>query len=231
MRPLAIGFLLVLGASAHAAPADLVSDFDVSTEGWVAANLDSTTYRFVEPTTGSIKPVTWNAAERSIEASETLFDKSGLFVLLAPVAVYGGDLSAYEGGTVSFLLSDRTRDAFAPYPSLLLTGLDTATNKTLAIGYLGAAPNATPTAYAIRLDATDPRWIASDGNDVSPAQMKSVLANLTGFGINADWTTAGTDVVTLDSVRVAAVPEPATLAALGLAVLGLGRRRSRPSAF
>ena len=225
MKLSALVLLITLGASAHAAPVDLVSGFDAGTEGWLAANVDPTTYGLVAPVTGSLKPVTWNSTAQNINASEALFDRSGLFILLAPVAVYGGDLSAYYGGTVSFLLSDATRDDFASYPSLLLTGLDTATGKSLAIGYVGDAPGATPTAFSIPLDGDDPRWITSDRKDVSPAQLRSVLGNLTGFGINADWTTDGNDVVTLDSVRVAAVPEPATFVALGVGAVALIRRR------
>ena len=212
-------------AIAHGAPVDLFSGFEAGDEGWLAANVDPASYALVAPASDSLKPVAWNAAAQNIGASETLFDQPGLFILLAPVARYGGDLSGYLGGTVSFLLSDATRDPNGVYPSLLLTGLDTTTGRNLAIGYLGPAPGTTPTAYSISLDASDPGWVASNGSDVSPAQLASVLGHLTGFGINADWTTNGNDAATLDSVRVTAVPEPGGLAALGLAGFALLRRR------
>ena len=215
------GPLLLLAAlAAPLARADITSAFDAGAEGWKAANVSLTT---LAPNGEGLKDVTWNASAGNIGASESLFAQPGAFVLLAP-AKFRGDLSAYAGGTASFRLADATRDAGIVQPNLLLVGLDASGNR-LAIGYPTVAPSASGTLFAIPLVRTG--WITSTGAAVTPAQFDGVLKTVLGFGIDADWTTATTDVVTLDDVRVAAapVPEPATLAGLAAGALLLARRR------
>ncbi len=211
-------FVLVAILAAVGARADITSTFDTDSEGWQAANVSTSTFLPIEPN----RPTTWNAGH--IEASESMFTQSGAFILLAPQK-YNGDLSGYLGGTVSYRLSDDTHDVGIVQPNLLLVGTDVATGNLLAIGYATTAPDPSGTNYTIPLSASG--WITSSLQPVTATQFSSVLSHLVGFGIGADWTSNATDFVTLDNVRVAAVPEPATFAAVGLGMLAFVRRRGR----
>ncbi len=154
----------------------------------------------------------WNAGH--LEATEFAGD---VFVLLAPEK-FRGDKSSYLGGTFSFDLADATRDGIA-YPNLILKG------NGLAIAYSTPAPSAAGTRYDFSL--TPDGWKTLTGAKPTQAQFNSVLDSLDIVAINADWTTAGTDIVKLDNVVMTPVPEPAMMASLGLGLLGFLRYRPR----
>ena len=204
--------------AAVSAKADITSTFDLDNEGWTVADVDTSDLSIL-----SSANATWDAGR--LTATEF---GSEFFVYAAP-ARFLGDKSAFYGGSVGFTLSDTVRDGFR-YPNLLLRGNGTA------IAYFTPPPSAAGTAYTIPLTAnplaTNPLttngWYDFDQNPVSEATLRNVLSNLDRFGISADWATGRQDVTTLDDVVVAApVPEPATLAVLGLGLLAVARRRRR----
>lgn len=198
--------LLVFPFMAASAKADLFDAFDSGNGGWTVADVSPTTLEVLDEA-----PAGWR--DGRLEATEF---GSGLFVFRAPKA-YEGDLSGYYGGSVGFTLSDASRDG-VPYPNLLIRG------NGFAMAYVTPPPSATGTAYIIPL--TEAGWIGLDLRPVGKAQFQNALANVDRFGINADWATRTADVTTLDDVRVVApVPEPATLAALGLGLAAFLRRR------
>lgn len=199
--------LALVGLSAFVR-ADIVNGFDANAEGWRAANIDTGTFAI------TYQDPTW--VDGHIEASEFA---SGLFLLAAP-SEYLGDLSSYYGGSVSFRLSDVTNSATA-YPALILQSGFTI------LYYEMDPPGTSLTNFEIPLSPTGWRTGLFGASDPEPtqAQFQTALAGITNFGINADWTLNGVDVVALDDVHVAAVPEPVSLAALGFGCVALVRRR------
>lgn len=190
---------------AIAAHADIVSTFDADDEGWRAADVSTTDLSIL-----SSQPAGWESGH--LRADEF---GSALFVLAAPTA-YLGDLSSYYGGAVTFTLSDTVGDGL-PYPDLLIRG------NGFAMAYATPPPTSLGTTYTIPL--SEAGWIGFDGQPVSHSQFLSALTAVDRFGINADWRTGGQDSVTLDDVRVAAAPEPASLLPLALGLLAIRRRR------
>ena len=199
-------FVFAAALAASLSQADLTSTFDVDNEGWMAADVSTT-----DLSIQSSAPTTWNAGH--IEAMEF---GNAFFVLSAPSA-YLGDLSGYYGGTTSFTLSDTVRDGLA-YPNLLIRG------NGFAMAYVTPPPASLPgTSYTIPM--TESGWIDFNQRPVSRTAFLNALSNVDEFGVSADWATLRRDSVTLDNVRVAAVPEPSTLAALGLGLCAALRRR------
>lgn len=189
-----------------AAHADVTSDFETGTDGWLTVNVAFPTLTVL----GTHTP-TWTGHT----ITDTEFQGNGLLVIAAP-AKYTGDLSSYYGGTVSYQLSDAISDGVA-YPNLLLRGNGTV------LYYTTAAPATTLTPYSISLKPTG--WLTGLGTTPTESEFKAVLSNLDVFAINADWKTAGMDSYELDNVVVHAVPEPASMVALGMGALALFRRR------
>jgi hypothetical protein len=202
----ALLFPIVLIAAA--AQANVVSRFDSDLEGWSTASI-----RLSDLAITGVGTATWNSGGW-LEATEFPGD---LFVLVAP-AKFLGNQSAFLGGTVSFRLSDETNDGIA-YPSLLLRG------GGVAMFRRSSAPTASGTNYVVPLSPAG--WLTVQGLPPTQAQFEAVLANIDAFGINADWTSNTVDKVTLDNVVMAPVPEPATLAALGLGLVAIARRRRK----
>lgn len=202
--------LVLIALSSCLSHASIFSTFDSGNEGWSAVDVNFPSLAVVEAHAAG-----WSSGHLS--ETEANFSHSGLFVLAAPAA-YLGDLSAYYGAVASFKLSDTHADPTV-YPSLLLRG------NGIALGYVGTqTPSPAGTDFTVPLSETG--WVTLGGVAATPAQFQSVLSNVDVFAINADWTLAGTDVVTLDNVAVLSpVPEPATWAVLGLGVAGVMRRR------
>lgn len=197
----------LLAALPFSANAQVASHFDTGTEDWQTVNLD-----FPSLTLLGVQAPTWTGS--SITGTEF---GSGLYLFAAPVK-FLGDKRAYFGGTLGYRLADATSDG-TPYPTAILRG------NGIALYYTTPAPGTSLTSTTVSL--TPSGWLKTTGGAPTEAEFKTVLSNLDAFGINADWTTNGRDVVELDDV-VMAVPEPTTIAAmiLGLGAV-LGRRKSR----
>ena len=210
MKP---AFALLAAASAVCAQADLTSTFDADAQGWRGANVDTTS---LATTYGDL---TWVSGH--VEGTEFA---SGLYLLAAP-APYLGDLRAYNGGALTFRLADATSDGVA-YPSVLI-------RSGASLMYYkgnGVVPGTALTAFQVPFEPSGWRVGFFGASDPAPTatQFQAALANVTDFGLNADWTTNTQDRVMLDDVRLAApVPEPALLAPFALCLAALARRFRR----
>lgn len=194
--------------AANAAQAAVLSSFDTNAEGWSVGNLQ----------TGVASVV--GAPTYNPGGFITTTDVAAIVGFVAPAA-YLGNLSSYLGQTVQFDLSDAQADG-VPYASLVLYSGSTSIT-------FGAPPPGTSfTHYIIPLTAAG--WTVYPGSGlvgptpVTNAQFLSVLNNVTGFAIHADWSSGG-DFTSLDNVSlgtVSAVPEPSTWAMMILGFAGIG---------
>lgn len=202
---------LLFATLAAGARGDVTSDFTTGDEGWTSAAVDPLTLQ-------TLGMGTVTAVGGRLKAEEV---SGGLFVLVAP-GKFSGDRSGFYGGELSYLLADETQNTGFYYGAFLR-------GNGLAITYRTDAPTVAGRGYAIPL--SEGGWLKNVNNVPTPvgeAEFRSVLAGLDGLAINGDWTAGGKDVVTLDDVRLARpVPEPGTLAVLGLGIAGLVRRRRR----
>lgn len=91
-------------------------------------------------------------------------------------------------------------------------------------------PGTTFAPFSIPLTETGWRSSTFLGAAISQANFKTILSNPTSLEIRGEYV-SGPDAASLDNVLLQATPqatpEPTTIAALGLGVLGLVRRRAR----
>lgn len=212
----AAAFAASFGLGISVADAAITSSFNSGNDGWQVGHAGST---FAAPGSAA----TWNAGGY-IQTNDTF----GIVALYAPGAYLGNKLSSY-GYTISYDLGDKFNDGIA-YANLILYGA----GKAITIGSL---PPATVgfTSFTFTLTETGFFNYPGDGTigatPVSFADFQSVLANLDGLAINADWLTGEDDTI-LDNVVMGAptlggVPEPATWAMmlLGFGLIGTTLRR------
>ena len=211
--------LAALGAASALAAPNVESHFNAQgdVEGWATLRVDTNTLTPL----GAFGTPGWETGH--LKATE---ESGGLFLLSAPIPFLGAK-SAYYGGTVSYLLSDATTD-----PGSTLGFYLVKSDLSLALGYMQSAPATTATPFSVPLRA-DGKWYRYNGTPTpslaTDADIQSALSSLGFMGVDADWTTATTDVTTLDDfvLAPAPVPEPASLAALAVGALATLRRQKR----
>lgn len=188
--------------------ANLLYTFDSDNQGWRQADFNPVTLVLTD-----LGPASWNAAGH-IEGPDFASWAFHISPLLA-----GGFGGATE---IRFDYSAAFADAQA-YPFIVLA------SATGAI-YQEVAPPADGQFHPYAFDLTTVgSWKYGDNGGLRNATMgdiASVLGGLQRIGINADVASGG-DFTRVDNVQLTAVPEPATMAALGLGVAALIRRRRR----
>ena len=192
--------------------AAVVSTFDTDADGWYTRDLVG----LATAPPGATSSVTWDPAG-FIQTTDTLD-----WVAFAAPAKFLGDKSAYYGGTLSFDLGATWNDGVAYPNAVLYSGGN-------AVAYV-TSPPATVGFTSYSLPLAPGGWSWNGATVATAAQIQSVLADLDGLFVSADWF-SGADDARLDNVRLAAVPEPASLAAMAtLGLLGFagGRRATRP---
>lgn len=205
MRTLLVVSALTLVSAAHA---NLTYTFDSDNQGWRQADFNQSTLVLTD-----LGPATWNAAG-NIEGP----DFAGWAFHTSPL-LSGG----YGGATeIRFDYSAAFADT-QPYPFVVLA------SATAAI-FQVAIPPADGQFHTYAFDLTTVgTWQYGDANGLRAATLSdisSVLGGLQRIGINAD-VASGSDFTRVDNVQLTAVPEPATVAAVGLGVAALIRRRRR----
>lgn len=205
MRTLLLVSALTLVSVAHA---NLTYTFDSDNQGWRQADFNPSTYVLTD-----LGPATWNAAGH-IEGP----DFAGWAFHTSPL------LSGGFGGSteIRFDYSAAFADTQA-YPFVVLA------SATAAI-FQVAIPPADGQFHTYAFDLTSAgTWQYGDANGFRAATLgdiSAVLGGLQRIGINAD-VASGADFTRVDNVQLTAVPEPATMAALGLGIAALMRRRRR----
>ena len=207
-----------MGLGIGVAEASITSNFNSGNDGW---QVGDATPIFTAPSTAA----NWNSGGYLETA-----DVFGEVAFFAPGAYLGNKLSSY-GGTISYDLGDTFNDGVT-YANLILYGA----GKAITIGSL---PPATVGFTSFTFTLTEAGFFNYPGSGlvggtpVSFADFQSVLANLDGLAIHADWVSGG-DYTILDNVvmsgpAIGGVPEPATWAMM---IFGFGltgtvlRRRS-----
>lgn len=210
MKPLKL-VLLALTLGAPALHANVISDFNSGIDGWKIGDISTLSATANDPT--------WfaNSWIRSVESS---YDNA--FNAFAAPSKFLGDKSSYYGGTVEWLLSSDQNDGVS-YPNLVLAG------SAGTLYYVTAPPSTTDfTTNTVALNPTG-GWLWNAYTNGTPtaseAQIQSVLADLTGFFISADWYT-GNEIASLDNVQLL-IPEPGAVAMIGITALALVALRLR----
>lgn len=192
------------------------STFDVNADGWQTCNVD---FGFGPTLAEDFTPANYRATEGNPPGSIAVGDSLGGWGFFAAPSKFLGDQSTTFGGALSFDTYSTSSDGVV-YPSAILT------SGTTALFALSAPPAATWTNVSISL--TGAAWSLSSGLGGAPiadSLLQSVLSNLDGIYIEADWLTQPTETTGLDNVRLSSVPEPASMVALGLGLAALLRRR------
>lgn len=200
-----------LAAASHA----VLSNFDLGAEGWQTCNLD-----VVSGLSDDFATPDWLSGDDGHTGSLLTGDVAGFCFYTAPAKFLGAQSAAF-GSTLSF-------DTYAPdndgavYPAVALrSGSTLLFHNALPPGKSWSTTSIPLTGSEWSLSPTE------NGSGVSDDQLQSVLGNLDGLFIQADWyfKFEGADTTGLDNVRLGAVPEPASLAALGLGAAATVRRR------
>lgn len=201
-----IGLGVATFVLATAAQANLLYTFDADNQGWRQSDFNPTTLEL-----NDIGPATWNAAGY-IEGP----DFAGWAFHTSPLLSGGYQLAT----DIRFDFAADFADVQA-YPFVVLASASGAI-------YQEVAPPADGQFHSYVFDLTTAgSWMYGDVNGLRSATMTditSVLGGLTRIGVNAD-VASGADFTRLDNVQLTAVPEPATMAALGIGLASLMRRR------
>jgi hypothetical protein len=206
------------------------SNFNTNSEGWSVLG-------------DSAGPVTWMSSGGNPGGYVSVTDSvvGGVMYFVAPGA-YLGDMSSAYGTALTFDLIQNypeSPDQFADDDVLLMSSA-----LTLAYDFASYPVNGAWTPYSVSLTAGAWHIGSGSGAVATEAQIQSVLSNLTGLQIRAEYQTGadtdGLDTVSFGTSESGAAPEPSTWAMMILGFCGLGfmaiRRRNgafaaRPLAF
>ena len=208
--------ILLLGLASFAS-ADIVSTFDVDNEGWRTCNV---AFAFGKATVDTFLPSGYSSTVGRPGGALITSDEAAWQFFAAPSKFLGDVSSATR---LTFDTFSSANDGLA-YPAVVLT------SGTTALYRIGNPPGTGWTSTEISFASSD--WSfesAPGGAPVTDAQIQSVLSNLTGLYIEADWSSSFDDITGLDNVRlnVAPVPEPTSLGAFALGAVAVLRRRKR----
>ena len=219
-RPI-IKFLPAMAASMllsalPVARADVTSFFDTDAEGWTGYGDFAVN-------------VNWHATGGNPGGTIELVDSvsGGVMYWVAPAKFLGNQSGSY-GRTLSFDLRQviGSPNQFSDSDVVLV-----GSGVTLVIDLSpNPATNGAWTSFSVPLSTGAWKVGSLGGTTATAAQLQSVLGNLSGLAIRAEYQT-GADTDYLDNVVLSAVPEPSAWAAmaLGLGVLGWQLRSTRRS--
>jgi len=213
MRKLIIaGILGLFGAAA--AQADVVSAFNADTQGWTVVG-------------DEVGPVTWVSSGGNPGGYVSVTDSvvGGVMYFVAPDAYFGNHSGAY-GTALTFDLIQNYPDSPNQFDDDAGDVVLMGSGLTLAYDLADNPVNGTWTPYSVSLTAGSWRLDSLTGPIATQAQMQSVLSDITGLQIRAEYQT-GADTDGLDSVVLSAagagapVPEPSTWAMMILGLAGV----------
>lgn len=201
--------LLALSASSSRADLIAASDFAGDAEGWTATEV-------IPNQTDQSVGIDWRANDGNPDGHVQVTDPvlSGTTYFVAP-AKFLGDASSTYGETLTYDLRSTASVADFDNPEILIQGLD-IDGSPLELRYdfdFGTPDNFLPTSnwmtYAVPLDETASRWRINGSGGVVPDQdqMISVLSNVTGLLIRAEFRSGGEEAF-LDNVQFGATPVP-----------------------
>ena len=205
---------LLIFSLAAVASADVVSTFDTDGEGWQTANV---AFSIGSASVNGLMPSGYSSTGGN-PGGALITDDEAFWQFFAAPSKFLGNVSRATRLTFDTFSSDN--DGLA-YPTVMLT------SGTTALYRIGNPPGTGWTSTEITFAGSE--WSLDwnpGGETVSDAQVQSVLSNLTGLYIEADWL-SGDETTGLDNVRlyVTPVPEPASLGGLLFGALAFLRRR------
>ncbi len=202
------------------------STFTTDNDGWRVGDADSS---------ATVENPTYHATGGNPGGYISATDDYGTVAFFAPSKYLGNQLGDY-GSNLTFDLRAELGNDGTSYAGVFLFGNGQVISRAIT-----PPGTSTYTSYTVGLTETGWNFYSSGGNQgttaVTLTQFRTVLSNLTGLAIQADWKT-GSDLTDLDNVVLngtAAVPtpEPASLFLLasGFTALAFTRYwRSKSSA-
>lgn len=196
-----------------------ISSFDANDEGWTVTSFNNPNANDfgVMSTSG----VTFNATGGNGGGYVSKLDPdTGDFYFIAPTQFLGNR----SGSTT--LLYDLIYNGTADYQTHDVVLVGTA-KRLIYRANPDIVPGANWATFTVSLSPAS-TWLNGIGGPAATAtDFAEVLSNLQGLYIKGEYTSGVVETTGLDNVRLEPVPEPASIAAVGVGLLALLRRRKR----